>query len=323
MKAYAILSLIFTTALLSGCSTKDGNIGAEKYMTEREQKAALAKVKTPQYFGFDAYPAEGGIAFRGQARLHPNHQATMDLIDGYPVIKIRGKSKRLKGHALLDFSSPTTWMEFDKAQEFDVTFMGMNDDVIPYRGRNIGDVNAYAGVIGQIRIDNLFMENIPVYVRMSHGALGPMARNIYDPHVDVSFGFDLLSQFETIQISLRNQSMTLSSSHPYIPHEDLLMSKARIKIVPGYGLTVDGSIYGLKIPVVLDLAGDFHLTRSDKNMAFTKQVGLGDLIYRKVPTQFLNIPGALPRAGRKMLEPYLITICPQQGFVYFERYPED
>lgn len=322
MKAYTLLTLIFTTALLSGCSTKDGNIGAEKYMSEREQKAALAKVKTPQYYGFQVFPIEGGISFRGQARLHPNHQAEMDFLDGQPVIKIRGKSKRQKGQALLDFSSANTWIEFDKSQEFDVTFLGMNEEFFPSPGQS-GGVNGYAGVIRQIRIENLFMENVPLFVRMSRGALGPVARNIYDPHVDVSLGYDVLSQFETIQISMRHEKVIFSSSHPYIPNEDLLMSSASIQRISGYGLVIAGTIYGQKTPIVLDLAGDYHFMRNDKRVANTKQVGLGDLVYRKVPTQFLNIEGALPRAGRKMLEPYLITICPQQGFVYFERYPED
>ena len=196
-----LISLIALSAfLLAGCASKKG-VGEEEFLSEREVKQALARTKTPQYFGFHAFPAEGGIGFRGDARLHPNHQAEMDFIDGKPVIKFRGKAPRLKGHALLDLSSPTTWMEYSKAEEFGATFMSMNDNYIPYRGLFDGDVDAYAAVVGQLRFDQLFMESVPVYVRMSRGALGPFARNIFDPNVDMAVGWDTLSQFETIQIS--------------------------------------------------------------------------------------------------------------------------
>lgn len=320
LKTISLITL--SAALFSGCASKK-NYGEEEFLTEREQKQALARVKPPQYFGFNAFPAQGGIGFQGQVRLHPNHQAEMKFSDGVPVIDFRGRSPRMKGkNALIDPSSPTTWMEYATAEKLEATFMGMNEDYIPYRGAFDGGVKAYAAVVSQIRFDQLFMENVPVYVRMSRGALGPFARNIFDPPVHMAVGYDILSQFETIQISLRNDLVILSSSHPYEPHEDLLMSKTRIKTVPGYGLCLDGAIYGQNTPVVLDLAGDFSLTRSDKKVAQTKQVSLGDLVFRKVPTTHFPYQNALPRVGRKLLEPYLITICPGQGFVYFERYPE-
>ncbi|MDZ8119398.1 hypothetical protein [Pontiella agarivorans] len=311
---------VLSALLLAGCATK--KYGEEEFLTEREQKQALARTKSPQYFGFQAFPAAGGIGFRGSVRLHPNHRAEMDFIDHVPVIKFRGKMARDNGNALLDFSSPLTRMEYSTAEKFGATFMSMNEDYIPYRGEFDGDVNAYAAVIGQLRFDQLFMESVPLYVRMSRGALGPFARNIFKPDVHMAVGWDILSQFETIQISLRKEVVIFSSSHPYTPHEDLLLSKARIKYVSGYGLCVDGAIYGKKTPIVIDIAGDFYLTRSDKKVAQTKQVSIGDLVVRKVNTQHFPFQGALPRAGRRLLENYLITICPQQGVVYIERYPE-
>lgn len=317
MPFYAAVALF----LLVGCASKN-KYGEEKFLTEREQKAALAKTKPPQYFGFAAFPARGGIDFRGSARLHPNHQAEMDFENNKPVIKIRGRSKRFSGFALLDFSSPTSWMEFSAASDNGAIFMGMNEDVIPYQGTFSGDVNAYAAVVSQLRIDQLFMENVPLFVRMSVGGLGPYARNIFEPTIDTVFGYDILGLYETIQLNMRDGNVILSTSHPYTPNEDLLMSKARIKNVPGYGLCIDGTIYGQSTPIVLDVAGDFHFARSDKKVSQTKQVSLGDVVYRKVPTVLLPPESPLPRAGRLMLERYIITVCPTQGFVYFERFPE-
>jgi hypothetical protein len=322
MKKLFPFALLISTVLLSGCAS-NSNQGEEKFMSDREQKAALAKTKSPAYFGFNAYPAEGGIGFRGTARLHPNHQAKVDFIeDDIPVIKIQGKAHRLQANALLDFSSSTTFMEYSEAEKFDATFMGMKEDVVPYRGAYAGDVKAYAAVVSQFRIDQLFIENIPVYVRMSRGALGPFSRNIFDPHVDISFGYDVLGLFETIQLNFRTGEAIFSTINPYSPHEDLLMSKTRILNAPGYGLVVEGAISGTPTPIVLDIAGNYQFMRADVNVAQTKQVSIGDVVYRKVPTIQLPVKTALPRAGRQMLENYIITICPKQGVVYFERFPE-
>ncbi|MDF7824912.1 hypothetical protein P4B35_12890 [Pontiellaceae bacterium B12227] len=321
MKKHTPFYAAFALLLLAGCASKN-KYGEEKFLTEREQKAALAKTKPPQYFGFAAFPAQGGIDYRGYARLHPNHQAEMDFENNKPVIKIRGRANRLSGMALLDFSSAMSWMEFSKASDFDAVFMGMNEDVIPYRGQFSGDVNAYAAVVSQIRIDQLFMENVPLFVRMSVGGLGPYSRNIFDPTIDTVFGYDILGLYETIQLNLRDGHVIFSTSHPYTPNEDLLMSSARIKNVKGYGLCVEGAIFGQTTPIVLDVAGEYHFARSDKKVSQTKQVSLGDVVYRKVPTMLLPPELPLPRAGRLMLEKYIITICPTQGFVYFERFPE-
>ena len=321
MKKQIPIYCALTTLLLTGCASKN-KYGEERFLSEREQKSALAKTKSPQYYGFHVFPVQGGIEYRGAARLHPNHQTDADFEKGQPVIKFRGKSSRLNGHALLDLSSPASWMEFSTASDFGATFMGMDEDVIPYRGNYAGDVKAYAAVVSQIRIDNLFMESIPLYVRMSIGGLGPFSRGIFEPNIDTVFGYDILGLYETLQFDLRDEHVVLSSSHSYSPQEDLLMSAARIVPVQGYGLTVEGAIFGEATPIVLDIAGDYHFMRGDKNVSQTKQVSIGDIVYRKVPTLPLPIDTALPRAGRRMLEKYIITVCPRQGYVYFEQYPE-
>lgn len=323
MKIMTLCTVLLTSVLLTGCVTNDEfEVESEKFLTEREQKTALARVKNPRYFGFQVYPAQGGLGFQGQARLHPNHTAQMDFIKGEPVIEFRGRSKRNSGAALLDFSSPVTWINYSTAEMFGAVFMGLNGDVIPYRGGGNG-ADSFAAVISQLRFDQCFMENVPLYVRMSRGSLGPAARGISKPHVDMAFGYDVLGLFETIQLNLRDGVVAFSASHSYTPNEDLLMSAADIQRVPGYGLAVNGSVYGVDTPVVLDPAGDYSFMRSDKKVSQTKQVSLGDLVYRQVPTEFIPYSGALPRAGRQMLDKYLITICPRMGKVYFERFPKE
>lgn len=314
---------LLATLFLSGCSSTPKLSKIEDPLSEREQKTALADFKAPQYFNFSAHRMGNGIAMMGEARLHPNQSATAKFsTKGVPAINMRGRSARMKMNALLDPSSPSTWLEFNTSQDFEAAFMGMEDLNIPYRGGyNTGLSTGYAAVISQFRIDQLFIESCPLYVRMSRNSLGPLARGITDPSIDAVLGYDLLKTFEYIQYNFFDNIINFSSSSPYTPHQDLLMSTARIVNKPNFGLLVEGAIFGQSTPIVLDFAGDYHFARGDVNVSSTKQVSMGDLVYRNVPTVPLPFNSSPPRAGRKMLEKYIVTVCSKAGVVYFERMP--
>jgi len=316
-----LLILLLPSLVLSGCTSS--KVQSEQPISLERQKTYLEDASPPQQFGFSVHRAQNGITYSGAMRLHPHHLTSVDMLKKVPVIKFRGKSRRNTMKVLLDFGSATSWLEFSTAQEFKVHFMGINNHVIPYRGKiNLGGQNAYAGVVTQLRIENLFMENIPFYVRMALNSLGPLARGIQKPEVDAVLGYDNLRVFEYIQIDLRNHRVSFSSDVPYIPHENVLMTTARIINLPGHGLAIEGAIFGDPVPVILDFAGDYHFERGDKKVNKTKQVSLGDIVFRNVPTLVLEPNRSPPRAGRKMLEPYIITICAPKGVVYFERPPE-
>jgi len=315
-----LLILLPASLILSGCMTSTPPI--EQPISLARQRSYLEDTTTPQQLGFSVHREKKGIGYSGTARLHPHHLATVDMLKKVPVIKLRGKAKRNKMQALIDFGSATSWLELSTSQKFEAQFMGINDMVIPYRGKsNTGGQNAYAGVVTQLRIENLFIENVPFYIRMALHSLGPLARGIHKPEVDAVLGYDTLSLFEYIQVNLRNHTISFSSDIPYIPHDELLMTTARIITLPGYGLAIEGAIYGNPVPVILDFAGDYHFQRGDKKVNNTRQVSLGEIVSRNVPTLVLEPNKSPPRAGRKMLEPYIITICAPLGVVYFERPP--
>ena len=321
VKTYVPLLL----ALLAGCSTSSKNSSDDEFvLPEMQQNTYLSHAKPPQYYGFAAYPLKDGIGMSGEARLHANQMASVKLLKGtVPAIEIRGRASRMKMTALLDTSSPSTWMEFNASQEFGATFLGMDDMKIPYRGGyNTGDVPGYTAVVTQFRIDQMFIENTPLYVRMAMNSLGPLARGIKVPKIEAVMGYDWLKNFEYVQFDFDAKTVNFSASHPYVPHQDLLMTAAKIIKQPKYGLAVEGAIFGKSTPIILDFAGDYHFARGDVKVSSTKQVSIGDVVFRKVPTLLLPINSSPPRAGRRMLENYIVTICSREGVVYFERIPE-
>jgi len=324
MKLTQAMPILLSTVLsLAGCSTSMKGAGGEVLMPAVQQNTYLSHAKSPRQFGFSVHPIKEGYAFQGSGRLHPNHLASPSFLKGkIPVIKMRGRSPRNTMNVLLDFSAPSSWMEFSTSQKFGATFLGWENNVFPYRGPyNTGGVAAYAGVVSQLRINQLFMENTPFYIRMATGSLGPIERGIRSPQIAAVLGWDNLRNFEYIQIDQRNRYVQFSSSQPYTPHEDLLMTKARILPLRNYGLAVEGAIFGETTPILLDFAGNYHFARGDIKVSSTKQVSIGDVVFRQAPTLLLPVHNSPPRAGRKLLENYLITICSNQGVVYFERYP--
>lgn len=316
--------LILSSLILAGCLSSNKE-PKDVPLSKRQQEKCLSRAKPPQQYGFSVYATEVGIHYAGSGRLHPNHLASAEMLKkGIPVISMRGRSQRNTLNALLDISSPVSWMEFSVSQDFSAHFMGVNDRLLPYHGSyNTGGVAAFAGVVTQMRIDNLFIENIPFYIRMSRGSLGPLSRGIKKPQVDAIVGYDNLRSFEYIQFDLLNNTINFSATTPYETHEGLETEVARIVKAPGHGLAVEGKIDGHSIPVILDFAGDFSLARGDSRVAVTRQLHLGDLTFDDVPTLVLPLHNVPPRVGREMLEPYLVTICNREGKVYFEKLPEE
>lgn len=314
-----LTTFFVAVGLLTGCSsTKNQN---ENRLSDAQIQSALASAKPPQQFGFTVYPTQDGIAMNGNARLHPLHVASEKFMgDAYPIIKMEGSAARMKLNALIDTSSADSWFEYKKAMEFRTSFLGLDNRTIPYRGSSyIGEVPAYAAVIPQLRINQLFIENSPVYVRMATGSLGPLVRGIEKPQIDAIIGFDILRNFEYVQIDLMRKTINFSSTEPYTTNDERLIGEAFIVNAKGAGLAVQGDVSGKETPILLDFAGNYSFALPNANVNTTKQVDLGEVVYINTPTVRAVTADGLPRAGQQMLRKFIVTICPRTRVVYFER----
>jgi len=316
-----ILYYLFLCTLMAGCTSQKQGGMEEKPLSEKQIHNALMDAKPPQQFGFNVYQTGAGIAMSGSARLHPRHMAEVPLETAdMPVIKMSGISSRMKMNALLDPAAAESWLSYNTAKSFRTTFLGLDGRNIPYRGPAVmGQVPAFAAVVTQLRIDQLFIENAPVYVRMASGSLGPLSRGIQKPAINGIIGYDILMNFEYIQLNMMTRQAIFSATTAYTPDEARLTGQAAIVTIPGLGLAVDGAIAGQAVPILLDFAGNYDFARSDVNTQTTKQISLGNVVYLNVPTIYGNTVDGYPRAGLRMLGKYIVTICPRAGLVYFER----
>lgn len=311
MKPQQLLPLLFLAAL-TGCTTSDTDLLPEYVLKEVQQNTYLSHAKPAEGFG------------QGRAEPGPNQNTMVVLFKGgIPVIEMQGRTSRMKMNTLLDTSSPSSWIEFGASRDMKTTFLETGGHPIAYQGKyNTGNVPSYLAILTPLHINQLSIENCPLFVRMAINTLGPMARGIKIPKVDAALGYDFLETFEYVQFDFDLDVVEFSSTAPYTPRQDLLMTTAKIIPQPGYGLAIEGAIFGEPTPILLDIAGDYHFSRGDVKVSTTKQVSLGNVVYRKVPTLLLPFNSSPPRAGRGMLQKYIITICPRKGVVYFERFPK-
>ncbi|HBO87997.1 MAG: hypothetical protein ACJZ85_00335 [Pontiellaceae bacterium] len=313
--------LIFclSVLLLAGCKTPVGP-AKETKLTEKQQKAFLSKSKPARHFGYQVFPiARNEVGMRGSARLHPNHRAVVPMEKKLPVIEIAGRNYRDPAYALIDTASPNSWMEFNYSLYINTDFLCFREKNIPYRGSyNTGGVPAYAAIAYQLRIGQLFIEDMPLYIRMATGSLGIQARNIESPPLRAVLGYDLLKLFSYVQFNFINGTIDFDTMHSFVPNKNWLLAKTSILDKEDEGLVIEGALFGKETEFILDLAGDYHLAHANADGMPARQLSLGELVFRKVPQASLPSQ-ALPRLGRYLLTDLIITICPQEGTVYFER----
>lgn len=317
MRCFIFFSSIL---LMFGCKTPIYST-TETKLTEIQQQAYLSQAKPARHFGYQVFPISNNeIGMRGNARLHPNHRAVVTMEKNkMPIIEIAGRNYRDPAPALIDTSSPESWMEFSYSQSINTDFLSFRERNFPYRGNyNTGGVPAYAAIAYQLRIGQLFIENMPLYIRMATGSLGMQARNVQSPAIRTVFGYDLLKLFSYVQFNFINGTIDFNTMNPFTPNEKWLLAKTSIINKQSEGLVIEGALFGKKTPFVLDLAGDYHLAHANADQLPARQISVGELVFRKVPQTTLT-PRALPRLGRYLFTDLIITICPRAGTVFFER----
>lgn len=314
--------LIFAAAVFSAAGLQ----ALEEFrMPRMQQNTYLSHARPAENFGLKTVSGENGLGYAGEAQNTPGQKAVVPFLAGnIPMIGISVPPKTRKWNTLLDTGSPVSWMEFGTSRDFGAVFLGEPKKPMPYSGKlNTGNVPGFAAAVPSLGIGEVELKNTPLYVRMALHSLGPLARGIEAPQVQAVLGFDLMQSMEYIRFDFQNREARFSSTELYVPDIDLLMSICKIVSVPEGGLAVEGEVSGDPTPVILDLAGDYHFSRDDVKVHVSRQISLGDVVWRKVPTLLLPTgENRTPRAGRRMLEKYIITICPKKGVVYFERLPE-
>jgi hypothetical protein len=304
--------ILFTSAVLlaAGCKTTE-----TKPVGWDEQQGYMAKVKNPQRFGYSIHQTPAGIDYRGGGRLHPNQVAALPMKAEEPlrpVVMLRGKFG-FASPLLLDFTASSGWMEFDLAQTFGAQPVGEDRaQLVKTPGEEIAGC---LSVVQTLRLDQLYIENPLVYVRLANGPLGTVARGIEKPELKAVLGWDLLRMFGRIRLDYSGKKVVLSTADAaYIPNPALLV--ATMPLVKHAGAcVVRGAVDGKAGLILIDPAGDFEVATDGAEAVSAIQLDAG-LIFSAPAVA--KSPGGT-RIGARLLQNYTVTVCPQAGVIYFEK----
>lgn len=308
--------LFFLGAVLlsaAGCKTTE----AEKPqpVSWKEQTAYMSKVRDPRIYGFSIYQTPGGIEYRGGTRLHPNQAESLPMKADdplRPVVMLNGKFG-MQSPVLFDFTAVASWMEFDLAQSLGaVPVNERGAQLVKVFGE---DIPGCLSMIPSMRFKQFTVDRPLVYVRMANGPLGTLARGIQKPEVKGVLGWDVLRKFKQIHLDYDGSRVAvLTADQDYVPDPSQLIS--RIPLAKHTGVcAVRGAVDGRQELILIDPAGDFEVAVEDGRSAASVQLDTG-LVFA-APAVAKSTGGT--RIGAKLLSRYRITVCPQEGAVYFEK----
>lgn len=311
MKTKAGLFALSALMLFSaGCKTTE-----TKPVPWKKQSAYLSKVRDPRIYGFGIYQTPSGVEYRGGSRMHPNQGAAMPMKADEPlrpVVMLR-ECYGMSSPVLLDFSTSTSWLEFDLADKLGATPVGEREaQLIKVPG------DEFAGspsTVPSMRFKQLCIELPLVYVRMATGPLGPQARGIEKPELKGVLGWEMLRKFEQIQLDYNKKQVLLSTAKAaYAPDPSQVI--ARIPLVKYAGAcAVRGAVNGKESMILIDPAGDFEVATDGAVPVASMQLD-ADVLFSSPAV--VKSPGGT-RIGAQLLRNYRVTICPQAGMVYLEK----
>lgn len=310
----AMMVLLPVCFLFAGCKTTESDSKVEP-VKWKEQQAYAAKVKDPRYFGYSIYQTPSGVEYRGGCRLHPNQAKIlpMEAKDPLrPVVALNGKFG-MESPILLDFCSVVSWMEFDLAQS--VHAVPVSEKQAQLMKTPGEEIPGCPSIVPTIQLGQIFIENPQVMVRMANGPMGTLARGITDPEVKGVIGWDVLKKFEQIHLDYARKRVALTTAKAaYMPDPAGLI--ARIPLVPHAGVcAIRGTVDGKAGLILIDPAGDFEAATDGGQAVSLIQMdaGLG------FSSPAVSVSPGGTRIGARLLQNFRVTICPQEGMVYFEK----
>ena len=141
------------------------------------------------------------------------------------------------------------------------------------------------------------------------------ARGIDEPEIKGVLGWELLKKFEQIYFDYAKKRLAISTAKSaYMPDPAQLI--ARIPLVKYTGAcAVRGAVDGKQGLILIDPAGDFEVATDSGETISSVQL---DANFMLPASSVVKSPGGT-RIGARLLEKFKITICPQEGMIYFEK----
>jgi len=255
------------------------------------------------------------MEYRGGTRVHPNQGAALPMkaeAPFRPVVTLK-VSLGMEVPVLLDFSTSASWLEFGLANKIGALPLGEREAQLVKRPGD--EIASCISMVPSMRFKQISIERPLVNVRMATGPLGPLARGVEEPELKGVIGWEVLRNFEQIQLNY-SQGKVLISTGKTAYNPDPAQCIAKLPLVKYAGVcAVRGIIDNREELILIDPAGDFEVATD--GAAAVSSIVLDPEIVFSAPA-IAESPGGT-RIGARLLQNYQITICPQAGWIYFEK----
>lgn len=325
MKANVIAASLLALGCLSGCKTLKP---AEKSKTEpdKELAAIFAAGRDPSEFYIHRYRGEGGeTVFTGYNR-QPQATRAVLLFESpaysvLPLIRARAPSGA-EFLALADTASRQNWTSLDLRETLGLVPVGP-DRAGAVPAHVLDDTPGYLCILPQVEFDRLGVEAVLIYARAGRKGFWPMPRHADARAAQALVGLDLLRSFASVTWDYANRMMEFSSTEPYEPDAARVLAELPISFEPETGaLTILCAVDGREEPMVFDSAGNYELAMVDPALEPVRQIGLEDLVFRRVlavsPQSVGLAAGEVSYLGAALFRHYRVTLDNRRNVLWVE-----
>jgi hypothetical protein len=315
------ISVLCTALLLvGGCTTPPQE---DRTLTQGEMRALLARAKNPRSLYLTVFEGTAGPEFENAHRVHMEQVAEGNFVgpkDLPGIIKVHGSSSTPLT-ALLDPSTPESWASLEMKNEIPLTLLGP-----PYyqvQSAHLADTEAgFLAYASAIKIDPVNVNSSLFTIRNNSGDLGPFARGMVKPKIDLALGHQFLQAFSFVRFDYPKRSVSFSTSREFPTPGPALLAKLPLHVIQG-ALGTEALVNGRETKVLLDLAGNYSAAVPEGDDMKELSIYLGDLALRGLePAPFESFgltKSDYPRLGWQSIRQFVITLDYQRQVIWFER----
>ena len=336
------IQLLLLAALLfiAGCSSTKPL--RQIPLSQDELDPFLASGRDARNYGITIYSDTAGPRFEFANRVHPDRSAQPSFASPsssrVPVIRARSGSATFDDlYLLLDSSARQNWLLMSTIKNMD--YRSFKPPMGEYADHVVSDIPGYAGVANKIILQELHIESPLCYLPPARGNLGPLARaegqsgetpeakayRAFGTKIQAVMGTALMRSFSFIRFDFPNRTVRFSSNSTYKPGATSA-ALANLPLRDWRGRpTVQGTLGGEPILLVIDTAGSFDLSLPGDTEGATGPLVLGDLQIDEVTLSThadLGLPESFPaRIGLGLLSRYALTLDHKNQRVWIEGKP--
>lgn len=310
----------------AGCRAPEPSTVRPRTGEADEVAALFAAGRDPAEFFIHAYRTpEGRPVFTGQNRMPPNERAIL-LFESpphsaLPVIRTRSASGA-ELFVLVDTTSRQNWTNLEWRGELGFEPVGpMMIGALP--AHVFDETPGYLCVLPELTIDRLRVESVLIYARTERRVFWPLHRHADARQARAVMGVDLLRGFAYVTWDFTGRMMTFSSTVPYDPDPSAVLAELPVDFDPDLGaIEVPWWVDGVESRVIFDCAGDYEVALDDPPLELIRQIGLQDLVLRRVravePAEVGLQPVETPYLGTALLRRYRVTLDNRRNTLWIE-----